>query len=100
MELERDRYVSFSNIDCYENAALVLEAMEELFAQKPESKNDFWKEFMNRIPADYFKTFAKGDNKDTLYEVCSNVFYIFDLFDDYEFEKGNELMDRCEIECC
>ena len=32
MEEVRDRYISFHNIDCYENATEVLDALYELFA--------------------------------------------------------------------
>lgn len=96
----KDRYISFSNIDCYDNASLVLDAMVELFELEPKSYNDFWKRFMDTIPENYKEEFAKGDNKDTLYQVCSNVFYIFDLFEEYDFEKGVQMMDQCELECC
>jgi N(2)-fixation sustaining protein CowN len=96
----KDRYITFNNIDCYENAAYVLEAMDELFNHAPESYNDFWKRFMDTIPENYKEEFVKGDNKDTLYQVCSNVFYIFDLFEEYDFEKGIKMMDQCELECC
>ncbi len=34
----RDRYVTFSNIDCYKNAIEVLDAMNELFEMVPEAK--------------------------------------------------------------
>jgi hypothetical protein len=95
-----ERYTSFKNIDCYKNASLVLDAMNELFAKEPESKNALWDSFMEKIPDNYHEVFEKGDNKDTLYLVCSNVFYIFDLFEEYEFDKGIELMDKCELECC
>ncbi|MEA3352528.1 MAG: N(2)-fixation sustaining protein CowN [Campylobacterota bacterium] len=100
MTQEKDRYVTFNNIDCYENAALVLDTMNELFEQEPSSKNELWISFMDKIPKNYREVWAKGDEKDTLYLVCANVFYIHDLFEDYEFEKGTELMDQCELECC
>lgn len=96
----KDRYVTFNNIDCYENAALVLDAMNELFALKPESKNDLWIKFMDKIPENYRETWAKGEEKDTLYLVCANVFYIHDLFEEFDFEKGTEVLDQVELECC
>ncbi|WP_304546400.1 N(2)-fixation sustaining protein CowN [Sulfurimonas microaerophilic] len=96
----KDRYITFENIDCYQNAALVLEAMDELFKQIPDAFNDFWKRFMHTIPQNYKEEFVKGEYKDTLYQVCSNVFYIFDLFEEYDFEQGIEMMDQCELECC
>ena len=96
----KDRYITFGNIDCYENAALVLDAMNELFTLKPESKNKLWIKFMEAIPPNYREVFAIGDSLDTLYLVCSHVFYISDLFDDYEFEQGIEVLDQVELECC
>jgi hypothetical protein len=96
----KDRYVSFKNIDCYGNATLVLDAMNELFSLKPESKNKLWEVFMEKIPENYAEVFAKGDEKDTLYLVCANVFYISDLFEEYDFNKGIEVLDQVELECC
>lgn len=97
----KDRYITFSNIDCYENAALVLDAMNELFELKPESKNELWVKFMQKIPKNYREVFKEINNDhDTLYLVCANVFYISDLFDDYDFEKGIEVLDQVELECC
>jgi len=100
MVQEKDRYITFNNIDCYENAALVLDAMNELFLLKPESKNELWKKFMQMIPSNYREVWAKGEEKDTLYLVCANVFYIHDLFDEFEFKKGTEVLDQVELECC
>ncbi len=95
-----ERYTSFKKIDCYKNASLVISSMNELFEIKPESRNPFWDNFMDKIPDNYHEVFIKGENKDILYLVCSNVFYIFDLFEEYDFEKGIQLMDKCELECC
>lgn len=97
----KDRYLTFSNINCYQNAIEVLDAMNELFDTIPQSKNEFWQRFMSFIPDDYKKVFSKdGDNKDILYHICGNVFYIYDLFDEYEFEKGLNLLEQAELECC
>lgn len=101
MEQIKDRYITFENIDCYKNAIDVLDAMKELFETIPESKNDFWKRFMQFIPDNYQEVFSKdGDNKDILYHVCGNVFYISDLFDEYDFTKGLDVLQRAELECC
>lgn len=96
----KDRYITFENIDCYENAALVLDAMIALFTEKPESKNDLWVNFMDKIPDNYREVWQKGDEKDTLYLVCANVFYISDLFEEYDFEQGIEVLEQVELECC
>ena len=96
----RDRYVSFHNIDCYENAVFVLDAMYELFALYPEAKNELWVRFETLIPKDYKAEFAKKDSKDILYHICSHVFYLSALFEEYDFEKGIALMEQAELECC
>ena len=96
----KDRYITFQNIDCYENAALVLDAMIALFEEKPEAKNSLWLNFMDKIPENYREVWSKGEEKDTLYLVCANVFYISDLFEEYDFEQGIEVLDQVELECC
>lgn len=96
----RDRYISFENIDCYKNAVEVLDAMDELFLLKPESKNEFWISFLEKIPENYSKEYVKDGCKDILYLVCSNVFYISDLFEEFDFDKGIKLLDIAELECC
>lgn len=100
VENVRDRYVTFSNIDCYENAAKVLDAMKDLFKQRPSAKNEFWERFMSVIPQNYREVFALEEYKDTLYQVCSNLFYIYELFEEYDFEDGVSVMELCELECC
>lgn len=100
MSTQKDRYITFNNIDCYENAALVLDAMNKLFNKTPESKNELWIRFMEKIPTNYREVFKENNNNDTLYLVCANVFYISDLFDEYEFEDGIELLNQVELECC
>lgn len=99
-EEKKDRYVTFENIDCYKDAANVLDAMNELFLLKPESKNEFWVRFERQIPQNYKEVLAKENERDILYHICSNVFYIYDLFDEYEFEKGVELLNTIELDCC
>ncbi len=95
----KDRYVSFENIDCYKNAIEVLDCIYEVFEKYPESKNAFWQRFDTLIPADYKNEFTK-EGSDILYQVCSNVFYIDELFEEYEYEKGIELLEKAELECC
>lgn len=96
----RDRYVTFSNIDCYENAILVLDAMQELFQEHPEAKNELWIRLEALIPSNYKEVFSKKDSKDILYHICSHVFYLSALFEEYDFEKGITLMEQAEMECC
>lgn len=96
----RDRYVTFANIDCYENAIFVLDAMYELFEKHPEAKNELWLRFETLIPKNYKEVFAKKDSKDILYHICSHVFYLSALFEEYDFEKGIAFMEQTEMECC
>lgn len=100
MEEVRDRYVTFSNIDCYRNAVDVLDALGKLLKEKPEANNSFWDRFYEHIPENYSEIYEKEGYKDILYYVCSNVFYISDLFEEYDYEEGIEVMDRAELECC
>lgn len=100
MDNARDRYISFHNIDCYENATQVLDAMYVLFTHHPEAKDAFWMRFETLIPKDYKTIFAKHDSKDILYHICSHVFYLSALFEEYAFQEGIELMEKAEMECC
>lgn len=96
----KDRYVTFDNIDCYNDAKFVLDAMYELFSLKPEAKNEFWERFETKLPDDYATFPVDKLGRDTLYQVCSNVFYIEDLFEKYEFEKGLDFLKTTEFDCC
>lgn len=100
MDATRDRYISFTNIDCYENATDVLDALYALFTLHPEAKNELWMRFETLIPRDYKTIFAKHDSKDILYHICSHVFYLSALFEEYDFEQGIVLMEKAELECC
>lgn len=96
----KDRYITFENIDCYENAKSVLDAMYELFSLHPEAKNAFWERFEEKLPRNYATTPVDEEGRDTLYQVCSNVFYIEELFDEYDYEKGLEFLKTAEFDCC
>ena len=96
----KDRYVTFDNIDCYNDAKNVLDSMYELFSTIPESKNAFWERFETKLPDNYQTTPVDELGRDTLYQVCSNVFYIEELFETYEFEKGLEFLKTTEFDCC
>lgn len=96
----KDRYITFENIDCYENAKSVLDAIYELFSEYPESNNKFWERFSAKLPHDYANNPVDDIGRDILYEVCSNVFYIEELFEKYEFSKGLELLNCAEFDCC
>lgn len=100
MSQVKDRYITFENIDCYQNAVEVLDAMNELFEKIPEAKNELWVRFFDTIDDNYKEVYEKEGCKDILYQVCSNVFYISDLFEEYDFKLGIALLDQAELECC
>ncbi|MEY4504033.1 MAG: hypothetical protein RL154_325 [Pseudomonadota bacterium] len=89
-----DRYVSYLNIDCYKKASDVIDCIYEATLN---SKNEFWKAFKAKIPLAYFD---KNPDEKVLYLVCSHVFYIEELFEATEFQKGIELLQGCEYDCC
>lgn len=97
---KKDRYISFENIDCYEDAKSVLDAMHKLFAQNPEAYDKFWERFKSKLPKDYTNNPIDELGRDILYEVCSNVFYIEELFEKYNFEEGMKLLQCAEFDCC
>jgi hypothetical protein len=98
--MKKDRYVTFENIDCYNDAKAVLDAMYELFSLHPSAKNDFWERFETKLPEDYAANPLDELGRDTLYQVCSNVFYIEELFETYDFEKGLSFLKTAEFDCC
>lgn len=100
MKEVKDRYITFNNIDCYQNAVDALDALKELLQLHPESNNNFWKRFFEHIPDNYHEMYEKEGYKDILYYICSNCFYISDVFEEYDFEKGIEILERAELECC
>lgn len=69
----------------------------ELFDSQANSKNEFWVRFESKIPKAYFD---KIQDEEVLYLVCSNVFYIEELFEEFGFQKGIEAIRRAELECC
>ena len=91
-----DRYVTFMNIDCYQHATDVIDAIIEVTKDERYS-NRFWEVFIEKIPQSYYE--KKADEK-VLYHVCSSVFYIEELFELSNHEAGLELMKNCEYQCC
>ena len=53
-----------------------------------------------KVYSNYKDVFATHDSKDILYHICSHVFYLSALFEEYDFDKGVELMEKAEMECC
>jgi hypothetical protein len=95
-----ERYVSFENIDCFENACLVIDALLRVL-ENAEHVNLYWKKIVPTIPRAYYDRDEKSDEKEAvLYLVCSNVFYLEELFENAEDEEGKHALRRCELECC
>ena len=92
----KDRYVSYNNIDCYKYASDVINCIMEVISDA-KYDNPFWEAFKNKIPQACFNN--EPDEK-VLYLVCSSVFYIEELFENARHEKGIEMMQKCEYDCC
>ncbi len=95
-----ESYTSFKNIDCFENACLVIDHMLRVL-KNPDNNNAFWEQFVAKIPEAYHTRNAKDDSKEALlYLVCSNSFYISELFENADDDLAMDFLDKCEQECC
>jgi hypothetical protein len=95
-----ERYVSFENIDCFENACLAIDRLLAV-TEEAEHVNLYWKKIIPTIPQAYYDRDAKADGKEALlYLVCANVFYLEELFEEAGDEAGLGALRRCELECC
>lgn len=95
-----ERYTSFENIDCFENACVVVDNILRVL-KNPELNNPFWEKFVSKIPKAYYSRNVKDDTTEALlYLVCSNSFYIDDLFESAEDEGAIYSLEKCEQECC
>jgi hypothetical protein len=95
-----ERYVSFENIDCFENACLAVDRLLAVL-EEAEHVNLYWEKIVPTIPQAYYLRNAKADDKEALlYLVCSNVFYLEELFEKAGDEAGLDALRRCELECC
>lgn len=91
-----DRYVTFMNIDCYQHATEVIDAIIEV-TKDERYNNRFWQAFKAKIPQSYFD---KNSDEKVLYHVCASVFYIEELFEESNHTVGLALMKNCEYQCC
>ena len=91
-----DRYVSFKDIPCDDMALKILVRAETVLAKQGET-NKFWTAFLQR--AQIARTPAPGQD-DALKLVCSNSYYLFELFEDASDEEGEGLMEELEYQCC
>lgn len=97
MENERpDRYVSFEGIDCAANAQKVLDIAIQILSREGFG-NEFWDLFLKK----YNKALESPTKEDDiLYLVCSNVYYLEELFEKAESKEGMDAMGLCEYDCC
>lgn len=95
-----ERYISFNNIDCFENACVVIDNMLRVL-ENPKNMNIYWKKIVPMIPSAYYSRNPKDDPEEKLlYLVCSNTFYLDELFEKAEDEEAIMALNKCEQECC
>jgi len=95
-----ESYISFKNIDCYENACVVIDNLLRVL-EEPKNKNAYWDKVVSQIPKSYYTRSVKEDtSEELLYLVCSNVFYMIEFFEELEDEEAINSLDKCEQECC
>lgn len=95
-----ESYTSFKNIDCFENACSIIDHMLRLL-EEPKNNNAYWEKFVPKIPKAYYSRNPKDDPSEALlYLVCSNSFYIIELFENAEDEDAIHALEKCEQECC
>ena len=95
-----ESYISFKNINCFENACVVIDNMLRVL-EEPKNMNIYWKKIIPMIPKAYYDRDSKSDTKEELlYLVCSNSFYLDELFEKAEDEQAINALSKCEQECC
>lgn len=94
--VQPNRYESFEGINCFENSRVVLKYALNIL-ETPEYSNKFWDKFIEQIPESFYKG---EDDEKHLYIVCSNVYYLEELFDLAEREDALNALEKCEEECC
>ncbi len=91
-----DRYVTFKGIDCEGNANLVIDRVL-MHINDPDKTNAFWERFKGLLSEAKNVGARKADE---LCLLCGHVYYISDLFEEYDDEEGLELLHKLEVECC
>eukprot|EP01155_Anaeramoeba_flamelloides_P004572 Anaeramoba_flamelloidesa1068514_7.p1 GENE.a1068514_7~~a1068514_7.p1 ORF type:complete len:109 (-),score=8.90 a1068514_7:127-453(-) len=95
-----ESYVTFNDIDCFENACVVVDNLLRI-CKDPQYNNAYWDKFICNIPEAYYSRNEKDDPTEALlYLVCSNAFYIIELFEDADDEDAIHALEKCEQECC
>ncbi|ABK43708.1 conserved hypothetical protein [Magnetococcus marinus MC-1] len=91
-----DRYQSFAHIPCDAMALKLLTHLEQLL-QAEDTLEPFWQLFLQK--AAIAKQPQPGQ-ADALKLICSNSYYIFDLFAAQQDQAGEAMMDELEYQCC
>lgn len=95
-----ESYVTFKNINCFENACAVVDNLLRLI-KEPANSNEYWEKFVSRIPEAYYARDAKQDPKEELlYLVCSTAAIIGEFFENTGDEDAMYALEKCESECC
>jgi len=90
-----DRYVSFAGIDCDGNSRRVIEVLLR-HLENPTNRNAYWDAFQVKL-----REAAEDPTKpDELRLVCSNVYYIEELFEACGDADGLALLAQLEEDCC
>lgn len=96
-ETKTDRYKSFKGIDCFKNAITVLNHALKIL-EDTDFFNEFWQKFIEKLSDSYHN---KEENEEKLlYHICSNVYYLDELFELAEDEEAIKALEKCEEECC
>jgi N(2)-fixation sustaining protein CowN len=91
-----DRYVSFKGIDCDGNARQIV-ARLYAYIDDPAKTNAFWERFREKLAVADDPLVRQADG---LCLLCSNIYYIADLFEEHGDEDGLAMLRRLEDECC
>jgi N(2)-fixation sustaining protein CowN len=91
-----DHYVSFKTIDCEGNSARLIQAVLR-HIDDPARTNPFWDRFKQKLAA---AENVHARTADGLCLLCSHIYYIEELFEEYEDSDGLALLRQLEDECC
>lgn len=90
-----DRYVSFGDIDFDANIHSVLGYLF-CYINNPAITNAFWERFKSRLAMAETKDVSAADK---LLLLHSHVYYMVDLFEEYEDEEALAAVAKLEAEC-
>ncbi len=86
-----DRYVSFCGLECEPRAAELVARTLSLAGSR-DPGNPFWQLFRQKAEAE--------QGPDALFLVHSYIFYMRDLFEQWEDAEGLAMLNQVEQDCC